>query len=453
MIRRSSLFLSIAILSYGVALAQPKLTASSGHGLGKTADKLFPAAHVTEATIFSFDIARTVTLMDATPDASHWYVVDEFAHWQRITIDSPKVPHEFHEIPQSGIRLSPNGDYIIWAGLMRGYTRLGFDSTTAYLYKDMAPIGHYVSDYPAIEFSASGNRWAALLPYAYETQQGERDFVIVDGLIAHQGEVYPHQFSFSHDERHWAYRATDGLIEKLVTDRSDTSIFLYKRTPVANGQTWDASIYRFSPDMTYNHRMLEGRDYDFGFAHVAKEYRTAYSSLAADTTRRFINFNGQNQGLYRWINDVHIDDSGRHIAYFAADPAIAKVTTSGSGRAAVVVYDGRTMAGSLTGAGSIFMSPSGTHIAYTANATGSLFYLDGKLVAKTSQIMDCIWSPDESRIAFTAIGEHGKAFVVVNGKRSPLYERIGRIGFAADGRAVEFVGLRNGKLIKVRQSF
>ncbi len=452
MIRRTSLFLSIAFFSSCVVLAQPKLTASSRPSTGKSAEKLFPAAHVVERPIFSFDIARNIKQMDATPDASHWYVVDEFGQWRRVTIDSQQVPHEFHDIPPGGIRLSPKGDYIIWTGLMRGYTRLGFDSTTVYLYKDMAPIDHYVSDYPVIEFSASGDRWAALLPYAYETQTGDRDFVVVDGLLAHKGEVYPHQFSFSHDERHWAYRATDGLIEKLVTDKSDTSIFLYKRTPLTNGQTWDASIWRYTPDVNYNHRLLEGRDYDFGFEHVAKEYRTAYSSLSADTARRLINFNNSNQGLYRWIADVHIDDSGRHIAYFAADPAARGAKDSANGKRAVVVYDGKVIAGPFAGAGRIFLSPSGAHIAYTSSTEDPSLYLDGKLVAKTGEIMDCVWSPDESHIAFAALGEHSKAFVVANGKRSPLFEKIGRIGFTPDGRSVQFAAMRNNKLIKILQS-
>ncbi|MDP4234649.1 MAG: hypothetical protein Q8922_11725 [Bacteroidota bacterium] len=436
-----------------LVLGQVDLLAGKHAAIGKSADKLFAPTRVSERQLFSFDIARTVKLMDATPDASHWYVVDDFAHWQQITIDSQRVEHPFHEIPKSGIRLSPKGDYVIWTGLMRGFTHLGFDSTTVYLYKDMAPIGHYVADFPAIEFSRSGDRWAVLLPYAYEMQTGDRDFVIVDGLLAHKGEVYPHQFSFSHDEKHWAYRATDGLIEKLITDKSDTSIFLYKRAPVMNGQTWDASIWRFTPDVISPHGFLEGRDYDFGFAHVAKEYHTAYSSLAADTARRFINFNDKNQGLYRWIADVHIDDSGNHIAYFAANPAVKRVSDSVNDRTAVLVYDGNVFAGPLPGAGRIFLSPSGKHIAYTTSAAGSTFFIDGKLIARTSEIMDCIWSPDESHVAFTGIGEHGKAFVVAGGKRSPLYERIGRIGFTADGRAIQYVGIRTNKLLKVRQAF
>jgi hypothetical protein len=273
---------------HGVAQKHQPKTAST-----KTAEKYFPLAKASETALHTLDAARKITLMDAAPDASHWYYVDEFAHWQQMTIDGQTVERRFHEIPKSGTRLSPNGDYVIWTGLMHGFTQHGFDSTTAYLYKDAAPIDHYVAEYPSIEFSASGKRWAALMPYAYETQEGDRDLVIVDGLLARKGDIMPHEFSFSHDEKHWAYRATNGLLEFLVTDRSDTTIFLYKRNPPNNGVTWDPTIWRYTPDVTYNHRLFEGRDYDFSFAHVARQYRTAYST-ASDTAHVFINFNDHN---------------------------------------------------------------------------------------------------------------------------------------------------------------
>ncbi len=77
--------------------------------------------------------------------------------------------------------------------------------------------------------------------------------------------------------------------------------------------------------------------------------------------------------------------------------------------------------------------------------------LDKKEITKTSGVTDACWSPDESKIAFVAAGTHGKLFVVVNGKRSALFENIGRIGWTPNGRAVEFVGVRNGQVIHVTQ--
>ncbi|HWF44168.1 MAG TPA: hypothetical protein VG537_05970 [Candidatus Kapabacteria bacterium] len=426
---------------------------------GPDPGKLFHPAPVEEHTIYSLDLARTVKLMSATPDGSHWYVVDEFANWQTITIDGHPFSKQFHEISAAATRLSPNGNYLIWTGLLRAFTHEGFDSTTAYVYKDTSLVGNFISDYPVVEFSRTGRQWAELLPYAYETQKGDRDFVIVDGKVVHKNEVYPHQFSFSHDEDHWAYRATDGLTEKLVTDASDTSIVLYKRPIPQKNFIWDPTVWRYTSDVQYRN-VIEGRDYDFDFVHVAKKLRTAYSSRSADTVRTYINYDGYNQGLYRWINEIHMDDSGRHIAYFAADPAISRVTDSSDEHRAVVVYDGKVVAGPYPGVSNLFLSSSGKHYAYTLSpdcafcGTAGIpkFYIDRKLAYRTNKVINCVWSPDESKTALVIVGEHGKLFVAAGGKRSPLFEQIGQVAWTPDGRHVEFVGVSNGKVIVVKQA-
>lgn len=202
--------------------------------------------------------------------------------------------------------------------------------------------------------------------------------------------------------------------------------------------------------MNWNHKRLEGRDYDFEFSHVATQNKTAYSSLSGDTSRMYVNFKGHNEGLYRWSAQFLIDDSGHHLAYLACDPAVT--SKEGNERRAVVVYDGNVFAGPFPGVTLLFMSPSGKHIAYSLNLESSKFYLDKKVLAKTSAVVDVDWSPDESKIAFAAAGEHGKFFVVANGKRSPLFEQIGHIGWSRDGRYVLFTAVSNGRVIKVRQA-
>ncbi len=447
------LLLCLLLLSPRLGSAQFP-TAKNLKPLGKSAatEKLFPAAHAEETVLYSLDQARQTKLMDATPDGSHWFVVDAFANWQQITIDGHLFPGKFHEISANGTKLSPKGDYLIWTGLLRAYTKVGFDSTSTYLYKDTSLIGSYVSDYPSIEFSPSGRRWAALLPYAYETQTGDRDFVIIDGKVAHKNLVYPHLFSFSHDEQHWAYRSTEGVHERLLTDVMDSALLLYNRSvPAKDGTYWDPTIWRYSPDLRLNRSVLAGRDYDFRQEHIARRYRTAYSSQAVDTVRSYISYAGKNHGLYRWINSILIDDSGKHIAYLAADPTVVKPGGRVDERRAVVVYDGKVMAGPYPEIAQLFMSPSGNHIAYSLDAASAKFYLDKKVIAKTSHILDCVWSPNESKVAFVAVGEHEKVFVVSGGKRSGLFEYVGRVGWSEDGKFVQFTGIRNGKLLTVKQ--
>lgn len=418
-------------------------------GMGAVTEKLFRPAQVTMDTIYSLDEARAIKHMDATPDGAHWYVVGEFAHWQYITIDGHPFPKRYHEISATGTRLAPNGDFLIWTGLMHAFTQYSFDSTSADLYRNTTLLTHVVSDNPSLEFSRSGEHWAALLPAANYKQTTDHDLVIVDGKLVHKGETYPHQFSFSHDEQHWAYRTTNGLLENIVTDRSDSAILLYKWPTPSTTSSYDATIWRYTPDVTMAHKFFEGRDYDYDFDHVAEVNKTAYSSLAADTARIFVNFKGHNQGLYRWASNFLIDDSGNHLAYIASDPKLTR--KNNHERRAVVVYDGKVLAGPFPGITVMFMSPSGKHVAYTLDLHSSKFYLDTKVLANTSAVVDAAWSPDESRIAFIAGGEHGKFFVVANGKRSPLFERIGRLGWSADGQTVEFTAISNNKVVTVKQ--
>ena len=132
------------------------------------------------------------------------------------------------------------------------------------------------------------------------------------------------------------------------------------------------------------------------------------------------------------------------------DPAITHKNQDE--RRAVVVYDGKVFAGPFPGVILLFMSPSGKHIAYSLSLGASKFYLDKTLLAKTSRIVDAVWSPDESKLAFISGGIHSKYFVVANGKRSPLFEQIGHLGWSADGKYVEFTGVSNGRVIHVKQS-
>ena len=100
---------------------------------------------------------------------------------------------------------------------------------------------------------------------------------------------------------------------------------------------------------------------------------------------------------------------------------------------------------------------SGKHYAYTLYRGCVLcghkeigkFYVDKKLQARTSQVLRCVWSPDEKRTALVVSGEHDKVFVAIGKQRSPLYEHIGRVGWTADGKTVRFTAVRNGKVLAV----
>ncbi len=419
----------------------------------------FPEALTDHPLLAELDPARPVLHLDATPNGSTWMAVDGFAHWASMVVNGYRIAKEYHEIPAATAQIitsdgstrngstsdgsTSNGSHAIWAAEMHVATKQGFDSTIIDVYQDTNIIGTFIGDSPDLQISGSGRHWAMLIPYASAAQQGLRDVVLIDGKIVSNGDPWPHRFSFSHDETQWAFRSTNGIDEKLITSKGKFD--LYKWNP-----NWDATIWRYTPDVRYRTEALQGRDYDFDFEHIARINRTAYSQKSQDTARSYMNYNGKSYGLYRWITEVQMDSSGKHVAFLACDPAVHARGDSDE-RRGIVFYDGKTYAGPFHGVSRLFMSPSGEHLSYSTDVATGEFYHDKKLIGKTGRVLTCLWSPDESHIAFASVGSHDKVYVVVGGKRSQLFEKIGRIGWTADGSAVEFVGLANGKLFRVHQ--
>ena len=60
---------------------------------------------------------------------------------------------------------------------------------------------------------------------------------------------------------------------------------------------------------------------------------------------------------------------------------------------------------------------------------------------------------DEKQFAYLTGDERGKNFIVAGGKRSPSYDRIGRVGWTNGNKSVEYCAVKYDKLVKVDQSF
>src|SRR5438552_3572894 len=121
-------------------------------------------AKVEEQLLYQLDVARPVVWLDAVPDGSNWLVVDKFGLWQSIIVNGVRYPKEFHEIPFWTARLSPNGKYAVWSGLMHAVNEGGYDSTQTLVFRDSTLIGSYIADYSTLLFSPTGNHWGMLLP-------------------------------------------------------------------------------------------------------------------------------------------------------------------------------------------------------------------------------------------------------------------------------------------------
>ena len=443
---------SLPICFFFLAFAVPGFAqvSISQYGENSPDHSAMPKAKVEEKLLAQLDVAREVAQFDALADGSHWFVVDKFGVVQTMVVDGVRVKKEFNSIPRSTAQFSPLGDYLIWLGLDRHYTETGFDSTLVYVYKGTALAGSFLADYPVVEYSRTGKMWGVAMPYANVLQQGDRDLVMINGAIVGKNLGKPRDISFNHDESTWAYRATEKKIEYLVTASGVEPMMAHSQQ--ADQADGDSVMFRLSPDVSFRGLLLEGRDFDLGFTNTALLRRTSNSPERQDTSHMFITFRGKQQSMYRWIQNVLIDTNGKHIVYFACDPAQEALGKSANERKAVVVYDGAVIAGPFEGAGRIFLSPSGAHFLFATGTDQGSVFLDKKAIGIGLQAQDAVWSRDEKHVGFSASGTHGKVFVVAGGKRSREYESIGRMAWSPNGKTVEYVALLNGKLIKVKQS-
>lgn len=412
-----------------------------------------PLGRTDSRTLAELDLARPVVYMDALPDGSKWFVIDKFGPIQSMLLNGKRIERTFNNIPFTTAQFSPNSEYIIWMGLDRIYTEKGFDSTITNIYRNDSLVGSYLADYGSLEFSRTGAHWGAILPFANVLQTSARDFAVADGKVLGYGEDHPRQFSFNHDETKWAYRTTKGKEERLLTSDGPQTLFVRLEEESIYSTKIDSTILRFTPDVSYHGLILEGRDYDFGFEHVGQLRKTSFDPAHTDTARSYFFYNSKAQQPYRWLSNILIDSSGKHTAYFACDPQQEKLGAQRDERRAVMVYDGKVIVGPFAKAGRLLMSASGKHLVFSTDIAKGLIYLDTKPIIKSEQLQNCVWSQDESRIALVATGTHGKAFVIVNGKRSREYEKIGHLAFSADKKYVMYVALLNGKLERVKQYY
>jgi hypothetical protein len=449
MTNRVLLFLASALFVLSSASAQQKTRSAA-------------TAKVKETPLYQFDAARAITHFDATSDGSMWFAVDKFGLLQNMITNGNRIQFDFNEVPVATAQLSPDGSFIIWMGLERGYDAEGFNTTTTHLYKNWRGkdgeesqlIGTFTSDYNSLQFFPKFGKWIAILPAANNVnQKGDRNLVLENGKIMSKNEPNPKMFSFDSLGTKWAYRSTDGAKENLIT--SEGNVFLYQRKS-ANPNIFsdDPIVMNFTPDIKVFGSIVDGRDYDIGFRASARLYKTSYEAKKLDTARSYIVFQDKKHPLFHWINSIQIDSAGKTIVYFASDPSQFAIP-KGNDRSAIVVQDGKTIAGPFARAGKLFLSPSGKHIAYSAIKNNSKMYelfFDGKSLGTVGDYCEVYWSPDEKQIAFVTTDEKIKMYVNAGGKRSPSFERVGRIGWSKDKKSVEYVAIKTSTLVKVKQA-
>jgi Tol biopolymer transport system component len=283
---------------------------------------------------------------------------------------------------------------------------------------------------------------------AYVERRGKRQFVAVDGQagvdvgydLVHASMVCAGTCTagplkdviFSPDSKHLACAARIGqkwsvvidgragrehdLVDKLIfSPDSKRFAYLALREPlgaVLNGQLWHGTIINANEGTVYG---------------SAVEYGAKLSAVV----------DGQPGPEY----DVFLMDSlifspdSRHLAYAV-----------GNGRKRSVVLDGRPSPeyDGLRKDSMIFSSDS-KHLAYAAKSGRKWSVVDGQRGPEYDGVATPIFSPDSKRVAYGA-EEGEKQLVVVDGKASPEYDRIGRNSavFSPDSKRVAYAA-KNGQ--------
>lgn len=409
----------------------------------------YPKAKITESTVAKLEAARRIRHFDASPDGANWLIVDAFGPWESIIVNGERHVREYNTIPASTAKVSPDGKYILWMGLSRAFTDDGFNATLTTLYKSSDSIAAYTSDYTDVAFSVNGKDWAALFPYANEKQTQDRNAVVMNGKeLAKNGGV-PKQFTFAPNG--WSFRATDGLKEYLVTGSGQSLLRERRSGGVGAQQPMDSVVWHYAPYKRVSDAIVEAIDYN-NPGVVAELHRTSYRSKDQKNALSYIGFKGKMHMPSRWVTNVLIDTAGQNIAYLACDPALNNTFSNRDERMGIVVFNGEKYDGPMRSLERLFLSPSGKNIAYSASGDSSRMILNKKVIGPVGQLVQALWSPDEKTFAYATLNKRGLVQVVVNGKISEPFELIGRVGWTKDGKFVEYLAVRHGKVIKVKQS-
>jgi hypothetical protein len=408
----------------------------------------YPKAKVTETTVASLDIGRRVRTFDASPDGSNWLVVDKFGQWESIVINGERYPTEYNAIPATTARVSPNGKYAIWIGLQRSFTDDGFNSTLGTLFKGTDSILSYTSDYQKLFFSSDGENWAATFPYANEKQVQDRNAVVLNGKTIGLNGGTPTEFVFGPNG--WAYRTSDEEKE-YVTTQEGTSLLRTRKRAMGAAQPTDSIVWQYAAHQRLNDAELRAIDFDAPGV-VAKQLRTSYRAKDQKNALAFMVYDEKGQMPTRWITNVLLDTSGKTIAYFACDPSLNNKFNNRDERPGVVVYNGQKYDGPYTSLERLFLSKSGKNIAYSVSGDSSRMVLNKRVLGPVGMISQALWSPDEKYFAYATSNDKNKLQVVAGGKVSPAYEHVGKMAWTNDGKFVEYMAIRNGKVLKVKQA-
>ena len=154
--------------------------------------------------------------------------------------------------------------------------------------------------------------------------------------------------------------------------------------------------------------------------------------IAREGEKQFVFYDGkEDTNRFDEIQQLIVSDDGKHVAYIA-EP---------SGFDDVAVIDGKP--GKVYGGfdsiskGSLRLSPDGSRAGYSVQKSREAYVvLDGKDEKAYVGVMGLVFSPDNKRVAYTAIAGNKKWLTVIDGKEGAAYDALGTPGFSPDSKSV-----------------
>lgn len=315
------------------------------------------------------------------------------------------------------------------------------DSTRVFYNGDTSPNSSYVvvgpegkingSPYTSVRnfiFSPNGQH------FAYDASVGDKEIVVVDGS---EGQKYDKVYDivFSQDGRRYAYQATkDGKPVMVVDGREEGPYGHIGDNPVISSAGQHVLFYISREGESESHVVVDGEIQEkIGWDPVISPdgSRWAYQRGAAyngDPTYIVLNGTVIDLGHDKLVPQKVFSLDGKHFAY--------AWTENGAYTDHTVVVDGvQGKAYPSPGAGKIVFSPDGSRVAYSAKSRGEgyMMVLDGKEGKIYDEVSDPVFSPDSNHVAYIAKDNDSK-FVVLDGMEDKRYGSVFGLSFSVDDR-------------------
>jgi hypothetical protein len=351
-----------------------------------------------------------------------------------------KVDLSTYDKKQPTFWISPNGKHAAW---LVATNKIAIDGQVKEHQRDLSD--------KSFRFSPDGEHWGYAV---YIPDKGAT--VIVDGVEQKTGynQILFNPF-FSPDGKHVAYFASQyvggDMHEFFVLDGKQSQPF----------ERSNHTVY-FSPDSKkvmfgmevgdkniFRTQTIDGQEPPTDLVLKSITLNTVFFGPggqigyigSAGEDQSFVFYDGKEDGLKfdEIKNEIVFSDDGKHIAYIAEPGGFDDVAVIG-GKASKVYSGFEDII-----PGTLALSPDGSRSAYSAKKSREQWVvLDGKDSKKYPRVGGAVFSPDSKHVAYQASAS-GKLFNVVDGREGQPYDKIGMPQFSPDSSTVAYWAQAGGK--------